>query len=119
MANEIRVSSNLQITKNSFTVTGASSQTLSLTGSSYIGNIQTIGTSYEALSLGDLSDIRYLSINNISTASISVAMNSASQSFAVLRSGDTLILPPSGSFMSYVVKSSADGADVQIVATEQ
>lgn len=118
MANEVRATGNLQVSRDGFTITGNTTQTLSMTGSQYIGNIQSIGTTYEALTIGDLTDIRYLFITNVSTASISVAMHSASSSFSVLRPDDVLLLPPSGSFVTYQLKSDSAGADVQIVAVE-
>lgn len=116
--NEIRATANLQVSKDGFTVNGSSTQTVSMTGSVMLGNIQTLGTAYEALVTGDLTDIRYVFVKNVSTASVSVAVNSASQSFAVLRNNDVLLLPPSGSFMGFQLKATEANSDVQIVAVE-
>lgn len=116
--NEIRATGNLQVNKEGFTITGNTTQTISMTGSQYIGNIQSIGTTYADLVAGDLTDIRYLFLRNVSSASISVAMASTSQSFAVLRPNDVVLLPPSGSFITYQLKATSAGADVQVVAVE-
>lgn len=118
MANEIRATGLLQINKNNFPQSGNGTVTLNMTGSHYFANNQSIGTSYEAIALSDLANVRYLYICNKSTASVSLAMHSASQSFAVLQPDDFQILPPSGSFTAYQIKSSLVNTDVQIVATE-
>lgn len=118
MANEIRNTVVLQASLNGLTVNGNTTQTLSISGSRYIGNIQTVGTSYEALTIGDLPNIRYLYLTNVSTASFEVAMHSASSSFAHLRPDDNLSLPPSGSFLTYQLKASLPNADIQVIAVE-
>lgn len=119
MANEVRATGTLQISANGFTITGNTTQTLSLTGSQYIGNIQSVGTAYEQVAFGDLTDVRYLYLYNQSTASIHVTVNTNSSSFAKLRPDDVLVLPPSASLMSYFVKADEGGADLQVVAVEE
>jgi hypothetical protein len=121
MSNEIRATGNLQITKDGFTITGNNTQTISMTGSQYIGNIQSIGTSYEQIVIGDLSDVRYLYIFNQSSASIDVSQynNTTSASFARLQADDVLMLPPSSSITAYYVKATEANADIQVVAVEQ
>ena len=118
MANEIRVVGQLQITKTGLTVNGSATQNIDMSGSQYAGSVISVGTSYESLPTGDLSDFRYLYLQNQSTASISVALNSTSQSFAVLREDDIAVLPPSGSWTTYLVKATEANADLLMVATE-
>jgi len=118
MSNEIRATGNLQIIKDGFSVTGNNTQTLTLIGTQYIGNIQSIGTSYEPVVLGDLTDVRYMYLLNQSTASISVAVNASSQSFSVLQPDDVALIPFSASMPTIFLKSSANGADCQVVACE-
>lgn len=119
MANEVRATANLQISKDGFTITGNNTQTLTMSGSQYIGNIQSIGTSYEPLLYGDLSDIRYLYIYNQSTGSVHVSMNGTSAScFSVLRPDDVIMVTPSASFQAFQIKADEAGSDIQVVAVE-
>lgn len=117
--NEVRATGTLAISKDGFNVTGNTTQTLSMSGSQYIGNIQSVGATYEAISIGDLSDIRYLFLTNVSTASIFVSQHANSASFAVLETDDVLLMPNSGAFVTYQLKASAANADVQVVAVER
>lgn len=125
MANEITANAQLTILKNGFSISGNNTQRISISGSQYLGNIQSIGSgSYESVVTGDLSQIRYLFLLNQSTASIQVSMNSTSQSFSLLRPNDILLLPPSASvegsssFMNYQLKSDQANADLQVVMVE-
>lgn len=120
MSNEIRATGNMQVSSNGFTVTNNTTATVSMTGSEYIGNVQSIGTSYESLTMGDLSDIRYLSMTNISTGSVVVAVVGSAEtaSFATLQPDDVLLLPPSASFTKYVLKATLVNSDVQVVMAE-
>ena len=118
MANEIRATANLQITQNGFTITGNSTQTLSLTGSNYKGEVLTISSSYVAIPTGSLNDLRYVFLYNQSTASLYVALNTASQSFATLQWGDVLLLPPSAQVGQLYIKGSEAACDYQLVVVE-
>lgn len=120
MANEVRAQASLQVSSNGFTITGNSTQTLSLTGSQYEGTIVSVGVNYEQLPLGDLSDFRYIFLYNQSTGSVTVAstVGTTTQSFALLQPADVLVFPPSGSAATFHVKSTLSGSDVQFVATE-
>lgn len=118
MANEVRAQASLQISSDGFTITGNSTQTLSLTGSQYEGTIINVGTTYETLPIGDLTDFRYMFLYNQSTASITVAVGATTASFACLQPFDVMVFPPSGSIQTYHVKSDIAGADIQFVATE-
>jgi hypothetical protein len=124
MAYETRINSTFAVNRNGFGFTIAGNQTLSFTGSAYQGNTQNFGTSYASINSGSCDDIRYLIINNPTTASVSIAMNSASSSFAVLQPNDFIILPPSGSivgsgsFTNYQVKSTLPNTEVQVGVVE-
>lgn len=55
MANEIQVSIAFQATKNGATAGGTYSGTLTMSGDQLISNVQIIGTSNEAITLGDVT----------------------------------------------------------------
>jgi hypothetical protein len=118
MSNEIRGTSTLQVTVAGLTVTGTKTATVTMTGSSYMGNSITIGTSSVALNTGSCADIRYLWIKNTSTASVDVSISATSQSFAMLRTDDSILLPGSASIGTYFVRSSIANADIQYVLVE-
>ncbi len=120
MANEIRATGNLQISKDGFTITGNNTKTITMEGTQYIGNIQSIGTSYEAVVIGDLSDVRYIYIYNQSDNEIQVSVNPDSQSYCQLLPKDVLLMPFSASVMPTIfLKADEAGSDVQIVAVEK
>lgn len=119
MANEIAITSKLSIIRNGTTATGITNKNVSMTGSHKYANTQLIGTTYEAIDINDLTNIRYLYLYNPSTASIFVALHSASSSFATMEPTDTILISNSGSFTTYQVKSSAANTDVEVVAVER
>lgn len=118
MAQEIRASGTLTITKNGFTITGNTSKVISMTGSNYSGAVLTISSSYTQIPTGSLGDLRYMFISNESTSSIDVTTNVDSQSFSTLQNGDLLMLPPTINQKTYWVKSTEAAADIQVVLTE-
>jgi len=123
MANEINVSSGLSVTKDGVTTRGSVSTNLTLTGSQFIQNIQSVGTSYEQITFGDMDTCKYVWLKNNSTASIQVSnTNSDVKWFATLSPGYSIVMPPSGSnsaaSLQVYVKSSEASADLQVVATE-
>jgi hypothetical protein len=119
MAQEIRATTYLNITKNGFTITGNTATVIDMSGSNYVGTVLTIPTTYIAVPTGSCGDVRYIFISNQSTGSIDVATNTASQSFAVLQRGDSLLLPPADTRPQYYIKSSLNNSDVQVVLTEK
>lgn len=68
MANEITITSGLQIIKGSLrSIIGPTSVTADLTGSRLIRNVQAVGTTHEALVVGDLASAGYCTITNLDT----------------------------------------------------
>lgn len=118
MAQEIRASATLTITRDGFTITGNTSQIANMTGSNYAGAVLTVSSSYMEIPTGSCQSIRYLFVSNESTASIDLAVNSASQSFTTLREGDVAMLPPPETQGTYWMKANSGSADVQVVIVE-
>lgn len=55
MANEIQLAASLQVSKNGATASGTYSGTITMAGNNLISNVQEIGTSNEAIQLGDVT----------------------------------------------------------------
>ncbi len=55
MANEIQLACSLNVSKNGATATGTYSGTITMAGDNLISNVQSVGTSNEAILLGDVT----------------------------------------------------------------
>jgi len=112
MANEISIQGKLQIVANGTTAKGDKSVTLSLSGTEFMADVQSVGTTTEVLSFGDLADIRYAYLHNPSdTATVTVTM--AAQ---LLKPGDVAVFCPSTTAVT--LQSTAASTDVHKVLTE-
>lgn len=97
MANEIQVSATLTATKNSFTISGSSTGYHDMAGNNLIEATQTIGTSYEALALGDISGAPgYLYVKNMdATNYVELALDTGmTEKFIKLLPGQAAVFPP-------------------------
>jgi hypothetical protein len=119
MSNEIRATAALTVTIDSYSVGGSKTNNITMTGSHYSGNSIAVGTSSMALPTGSVDNVRYFFLKNISTASIDVAINSASQSFACLAEDDVLLLPGTASVLTYYIRASQGPANVQYTLVER
>jgi hypothetical protein len=117
MANEIRTTVSLFTQKSGSAVNMSNTSVVSMSGSNYIMDTQVIGTSFVSMVTGSCTNIRYAYIDNLSSASIDIAVNATSNSFANLRPGDAMLLPLSAS--SCFLKSTLAGAIVQVGVTER
>jgi len=102
MANEITASAQLSASKNGVTLNNSVSLTVQaskdMAGDQMTQNVQIIGTSAEALDVGDVSTIGYVLIKNLdSTNFVELALDSgvSTQKFAKLRAGDFAVFPAS------------------------
>jgi len=112
MANEISVQGKLQIALDGTTATGTKALTLSLTGTQFMSDVQSVGTVTEVVSFGDLGDLRYAYLYNSSdTASVTV-----SAAATVLKPGDFCLFPPSTTAIT--LQSTEVSTDVHKVLTE-
>lgn len=121
MANEIRVSGTLTISKGGYTATGNGSQTLDMTGDNFFGEVINISSSYEQVTFTDMSDVRYLYIGNIDTGSavIWAATGNGTGIFAKLQPDDFVMIPLSGSSLWLQASgSTVSGTNVIVCATE-
>ena len=65
MANEIQISASLNISKNGATFTGTGTINVTQSGNPSIANLQAVGTTTEALSIGDITAVGYVFLKNI------------------------------------------------------
>lgn len=114
MANEITLNVLLQAIKAGATVSGAVSQSLSMTGNNFIGNVQSIGTADENLVLGDVTNPpQYvLIINQDTTNFVQIDANSSYNGFPqkILPGGCILLCPETAT-----IHAKADTAAVNVL----
>jgi hypothetical protein len=112
----IRASTNFNVDNSGFS--GTSSESLTMTGSNYVGQVVTIGTTFTQLFTGSCSNLKYVWIKNLSTASIDVAIASTSQSFTRLEYNQALPLPGTSSLNTYWVRATSASADIKYCIVE-
>jgi hypothetical protein len=100
MANEISASAQLSATKNGVTLNNSVGLTVQaskdMAGDQMTQNVQIVGTSAEALDVGDVSTIGYVLLKNLDTTNfVQIALDSgvSTQIFAKLRAGDVALFP--------------------------
>ena len=94
MANEISFSTSMSAAKNSATVSGSFSKTKDMSGDQMITNVQAIGTSNEAIVLGDISLPGVVMFKNMdATNYIELALDSSTtQVFSKLLAGESTLV---------------------------
>lgn len=112
-----------RITVDNNSVSGDNTITYTNVGSHYIYNKQAVGTSYELLTLGDCSSVKYLYLENDTTASMQVAYdNAGAKVFATLSGNNSgsnfCLLPPSSSNASGIYVKASSVADLIVIAYE-
>lgn len=65
MANEIQISASLAVNRSGATFTGIGSANITQGGTPSIANTQVVGTSTEALYLGDVTAVGYIFLKNL------------------------------------------------------
>ncbi len=97
MANEIQLQASLNITKNGATFAGSGSISVTQSGNASIGNVQAIGTSTEALLIGDITDLGYVFVKNLdATNFVRIGLNTpvvAADAFTTLLPGEFAMFP--------------------------
>ena len=118
MANEITVQVTLSATKSGATVTGTCQLSENMAGGQFISNVQIVGTSNEALTLGDVSTIGYVFCKNLDEVNyIEVSLDTAqAQLVAKLLPGECCLFKP-GTITLYA-KANTDPVNLQVVALE-
>ena len=99
MANEITYTGSITASKGGVSLSsGPLSQALTMTGSNMVLETQTIGTTAELISKGDIGTVGCLLVKNLdATNYIDIALDSGmTNKFAKLMPGDFLLIPTGG-----------------------
>lgn len=118
MANEITVAVSITCTKNGATVTGTASNTITMAGEQFISNVQAVGTSNEALVVGDVSTVGWVFCKNLdATNYVEVSLDNAQADIiATLLPGEAALFKP-GTTTLYA-KANTAGCNLQVVLIE-
>lgn len=97
MANEVSFSGTLRATKNSATVQSSVSDTADMSADALYSATQSVGTSAEAITLGEVSSLGYVLVQNLdSTNYVELSLdNSMTQKFSKLLAGQFALFPSS------------------------
>lgn len=122
MANEKRLSFSFQVVKDGITNSLVLSANGDLAGNNQVGNVQEVGTSWEAINIADLGAPELIAVRNIhASATIDVAVaNDDSGIFTTLTGGGgpkSMAYLPAKTGATYYAKASA-AAQLQVVAVE-
>lgn len=121
MANEITVSVSLTASKDSATISVSANKTFDMTNEDMTQATQNIGTSAEALSLGDIAaPAAYIYVRNMDPTNfvvLSLASDGTSP-FAKIRPGHFALFPPPQSGTIYALADTA-AVRVALAAVEQ
>lgn len=113
MASEIQVSATLNASKNGASIAGSGSKVIDMSGDQMLSNVQIVGTSAEAILVGDVSTIGYVYLKNMdSTNFVEIALDSgvSTQKFAKLLAGQIALFPAS----TATLYAKADTASVNL-----
>ena len=114
MANEIQVQASLQASKNGVSVQNTGNKTHDMAGDQMLSNVQIIGTSAEALVLGDVSTIGYVFLKNLDSVNfVQIALDSGVSTgiFAKIVAGGIALFPAATATMY----AKADTANVNLL----
>lgn len=121
MANEITVSASLTASKDNASITVSASKTFDMSNNDMVQATQNVGTTAEALALGDLSlPAAYLYVRNMDpTNFVVLSLNSdGSTPFSKIRPGHFAIFPTPESGTIYA-KADTAACRVAVAACEQ
>jgi len=120
MADEITIISGISVLKSNLSTTiPTTSSTVDLSGTKFIRNCQTVGTTYEAVSVGDLASAGWCYIKNTDTTNyveFGVEVAAAFYPFVKILAGETSLIRPTSATL-YALADTAS-VRVQIIATE-
>lgn len=119
MANEITITTSLSTTKNGATVSsGTKTSSHDMSGDQAIGNIQIIGTSWEAIVLGDVTTIGFVRALNLdATNYVELALaNDSTGVFTKLKAGEAALFRASTATM--YARANTAACNVHFVAVE-
>jgi hypothetical protein len=106
------------VTKSGATSAGSRNTTLTMAGDQHLSNVQVVGTSWEAIQIGDVSTIGYVyARNQDATNFVQLALaNDGSGIFAKLIAGDVAIFPAQTATM--YAKADTANCNVHFVVIE-
>lgn len=116
MANEITIAVSISATKNGATVASSYSGNATLAGDEMLTNVQTIGTSAEAVVVGDLATAGYAFFKNMdATNFVELALDSgvSTQIFSKLLPGEVSLIK----LKTTTIYAKADTASVKLLVT--
>jgi len=118
MANEIKIQAVLTIQRSTPPVCASGTLDITQTGKHCICNVQNIGTSAEALVLGDCATMGYLFVKNVDpTNYVQLGLDSGvTQIFAKLKPNEFCLVPCNQN--SIYAKSNTAACDVVVSAAE-
>jgi len=120
MASEISAAVSLNASKGGATVTASGTKTADMAGDQMITNVQAVGTSSEALVLGDVTTLGYLLIKNLdATNYVEVASDTAfgaSDIISKLLAGDIMLVK--SPVATLYVKANTAACNISVTAVE-
>jgi hypothetical protein len=118
MANEISISLSVACTKNGATVTGTGSNTITMAGDQFLSNVQIVGTSSEAIVVGDVSTVGFVFCKNLdATNYVEVSLdNSQVNLVAKLLAGESCLFKPGTTTL--FAKANTSACNLQVVLLE-
>lgn len=97
MANEITIAATLSIARNGATLVGSGNFNIDQVGLASASNVQAIGTTTEALDIGDITAIGFLFVKNLDATNYVelglVTPVSAADAFITLRPNEFALVP--------------------------
>lgn len=119
MAREITATASLSASKGGASVNNSASHVADMAGDQMIGTVQIVGTSAEALNVGDVSTIGYVFLKNMdATNFVEVALDSSvsTQKFAKILAGGVALFPALTATM--YVKADTASVNLYVEAVE-
>ncbi|MGL4463008.1 MAG: hypothetical protein ACRC1K_12735 [Planctomycetia bacterium] len=122
MANELQVISQLTFQKGNFTTVSRGSTSVlnrNVAGTKYHQTVQSVGTTEEALSTGDVTAGGYVYLKNLdSTNFINVRAEAAGAAFSKLKAGDVAQFPTAAAATIRVIADTA-ACDLEILIVSE
>lgn len=118
MANEITIAVTLKASKNGAGISVTTTKTLDMAGTHMINNVQSVGTSWEQMVIGDVSGAGFVYVKNLdATNYVEVALaNDGTKIFQKILPGEATLIKAETDTM-YLQANGAD-CDVEIAAVE-
>ncbi len=121
MADEIQLSLSISCSKNGASINASGNMSITMAGDQFISNIQIVGTSNEALQVGDVSTTGYVYVKNLdSTNYVEVFLDNANTYLvAKLFPGEFTLYKPGGTGAANLFARANTGAcNCQVIALE-